>query len=182
MSVHLPHWQLVRQQRAAGEPSGAFAERVAQGLGFLQPPVDVFAILSRLGVHLQTAYGTRWSGAVQVQDGAAGIWVRAGEAPVRQRFTAAHELGHLMLHPPGVAFRDDTFSGSPQEAEANDFAAGLLMPRYLLVPYVQRTGTDAKPLSRVFGVSLAAMSLRLYKLGLVSRSSLPPNLANLFGR
>lgn len=57
-------------------------------------------------------------------------------SPECQRFTLAHELAHLMLHPAGVKFRDPPISAyealtairNPEEREANIFATELLMP------------------------------------------------------
>jgi|SRR6478672_1076733 len=56
------------------------------------------------------------------------------EFPQRKRYILAHELGHMLLHHQKVAsFVDDdtTLEGyrkGPQEKQANDFAAELLMP------------------------------------------------------
>lgn len=53
------------------------------------------------------------------------------------RFTAAHELAHIMLHP-GRMFRERPISGprldeqNPMEREADKFAAEFLMPEKLL--------------------------------------------------
>jgi len=67
------------------------------------------------------------------------IVVNANDAPVRQRFTMAHELGHLLIHRYSTAHADGRYqvrfrnersaSGSVrEEIEANQFAAELLMP------------------------------------------------------
>ena len=56
------------------------------------------------------------------------------EFPQRKRYVLAHELGHILLHANhNASFTDDdtTLEGykkGPQEKEANDFAAELLMP------------------------------------------------------
>jgi hypothetical protein len=54
-----------------------------------------------------------------------------------QRFTAAHEVGHFVLHPDEVLFRDRSLSDHgkerpPKEREADYFAACFLMPPKLL--------------------------------------------------
>jgi Zn-dependent peptidase ImmA (M78 family) len=57
-----------------------------------------------------------------------------------RRFTGAHELGHLVLHPGIQSFRESPIGDStivwhrlpPKEQEANLFAAALLMPERLL--------------------------------------------------
>lgn len=55
-----------------------------------------------------------------------------------RKFTAAHELGHALLHEQGVLHRDRAVDGStqqrrrdPQENQADTFAAYFLMPRKL---------------------------------------------------
>lgn len=94
------------------------------------------------------------------------------EAPVRQRFTVAHELGHYALNH-GSAFRDDASSFSsgnrdPKERQANQFAAELLMPKDALVRIVQ-SGKFAhvEELASIFNVSKVAMSYRVGNLGLL---------------
>src|SRR5689334_16313131 len=69
------------------------------------------------------------------------IGVNTHHAPVRQNFTMAHELGHLLLHDQEqlhvdrgsflVRLRNDVSSKGTDEAEreANFFAASLLMPK-----------------------------------------------------
>ncbi|MEK6211441.1 MAG: ImmA/IrrE family metallo-endopeptidase [Pseudomonadota bacterium] len=61
------------------------------------------------------------------------------------RFTAAHELGHWILHPhhtllrdrPVARFRRERSSRRPEEAEADHFAACFLMPRNLVTTYFE---------------------------------------------
>jgi len=61
-------------------------------------------------------------------------------APATQRFTAAHELGHWLLHPDNVMHRDRPLDGlefirvrrAPEEREADRFAALFLMPEKLV--------------------------------------------------
>jgi Zn-dependent peptidase ImmA (M78 family) len=73
------------------------------------------------------------------------------QAVERQRFSIAHELGHLLLHEykaphadgaPQVRYRNTISSlGTDQEeVEANQFAAELLMPANLLIPRFQQLG------------------------------------------
>ncbi|WP_197056466.1 MULTISPECIES: ImmA/IrrE family metallo-endopeptidase [Luteibacter] len=66
-----------------------------------------------------------------------------------QRFTLAHELGHVVLHPDGGGIHRDrpldgvTRSREPGEREADRFAAFFLMPEKLLRElFFQRFGTD----------------------------------------
>lgn len=96
------------------------------------------------------------------------IFTEKTEAAVRQRFTAAHELGHFALHKhligDGVQdnylLRSDRLS-SWVEVEANKYAADLLMP-YDKIDEAMRQGIRSpKALARAFGVSEIAMAIRL---------------------
>lgn len=120
------------------------------------------------------------------------IWVNADEAvraPGRRRFTIGHELGHWCLHrtPGGAVYcrhgevSEEAATESPapaaggprvvpgpahppQELEANQFAAALLMPRALVVATHARLGGGEAALARAFGVSEIAMQRRLWFL------------------
>jgi IrrE N-terminal-like domain len=116
------------------------------------------------------------------------IWVNAGEArdwPPRRRFTIGHELGHWSLHRTSGAVwcrshavdpADGADSGPatrraypPEESEANEFAAALLMPADLIRRHyerLRRRDPDGcfPQLCRLFGTSGAAMSRRLKRV------------------
>ena len=85
------------------------------------------------------------------------IWVNAAEArdwPSRRRFTISHELGHWCLHRTEGAVwcrshavdpPEETASAPPprkayppEESEANEFAAALLMPAHLVQRHYER--------------------------------------------
>lgn len=112
------------------------------------------------------------------------IGVNTRHARVRQNFTIAHELGHLLLHDRNeqlhvdrkfsVRLRSDISSKGTDEAEmeANYFAAELLMPTDFIRHDVQKLiGSDAdlaiQKLSEKYDVSREAMSIRLSTLGYV---------------
>lgn len=114
------------------------------------------------------------------------IGVNTHHAPARQTFTAAHELGHLLLHDQEEQFhvdhdfrvrlRDDVSSQGTDEAEreANLFAASLLMPRQFLEKdlqnedYVDLLDEDLlTDLARKYGVSAQALVNRLKNLGYI---------------
>ncbi|QFT84476.1 hypothetical protein FIU88_05715 [Halomonas sp. THAF12] len=93
------------------------------------------------------------------------------EASVRQRFTQAHELGHVLLNHVSkehTRLRDTTFNdrGDWREIDANAFAAELIMP----AEYVRHQASkiaDIGKLARYFGVSATAIRYRLSNLGLL---------------
>ncbi|MGK3985543.1 ImmA/IrrE family metallo-endopeptidase [Sorangium sp. So ce136] len=158
----VPLWRALRARvTSAGSPT-AGADVILRHFRAIAPPVAVEQFASSMGVPLERVSKVRWSGAVNSTTFAAKIWVRGSDAPVRQRFTIAHELGHLMLHEIGVAYRDDTFSGGWKEAQANQFAAALLVPQWMLRDYYRRQ--SSKVLASLFEVSEQAMMIQISKL------------------
>jgi Zn-dependent peptidase ImmA (M78 family)/DNA-binding XRE family transcriptional regulator len=80
------------------------------------------------------------------------------------RFDAAHELGHLVLH------RHAAPSGQQAEQDANAFASAFLMPAASVRAHAPRFATIDLliRLKKIWNVSLAALTYRLHKLGLLS--------------
>ncbi|HXJ21761.1 MAG TPA: ImmA/IrrE family metallo-endopeptidase [Polyangia bacterium] len=103
----------------------------------------------------------------------------------RQRFSIAHELGHLLLHAAGeevhvdrdtvfrVKRRDSESSKGtdPDEREANAFAAELLMPASFLlrdledIEVLEDSNSAVADLASRYGVSQQALMIRLANLG-----------------
>lgn len=125
-----------------------------------QPKVTVVTDLS-----LPSSGTSHWTG------GHWQITINGTERFTRQRFTLAHEYKHIIDHP----YVDETYAGlDPElggrraEAVCDYFAACLLMPK-VLVRSAWVSGGDnqhLEPLAAMFGVSQAAMALRLRQLGL----------------
>jgi Zn-dependent peptidase ImmA (M78 family) len=141
-------------------------------------PVEPAAIASKMGVEVRPELWLEGgvSGMVQFNESLKPvISYDQTEAPVRQRFTIAHELGHLvrghltneqrMLRDPKANFFSQ--QADPRETEANGFAADLLMPAHIVRFAVLEKGvTDLVRLANLFNVSQAAMRFRLINLGL----------------
>ena len=66
------------------------------------------------------------------------IYVNILDPEFRQRFTIAHEIGHIILDHEGISHRDTSYTvykgiiERMNEVSANSFAAELLMPEQLL--------------------------------------------------
>jgi Zn-dependent peptidase ImmA (M78 family) len=112
----------------------------------------------------------------------------------RQRFSLAHEIGHLVLHdaegdrlfidtnmrvyqrvgtPNDAVYSQTDSSTKPhEEREANQFASSLLIPEELVRKESKNLDLadeyDVAYLARRFGVSDQAMSIRLQQLGLIT--------------
>ena len=109
------------------------------------------------------------------------ISVKESEFYYRKRFTMAHELGHFLLHKDKIgdgvndtpAYRtsnaDDLFNPritSEHEAEANAFAAALLMPKEAVEYYYCEEKKSLKEMSIIFQASEKALEIRIKNLGL----------------
>jgi Zn-dependent peptidase ImmA (M78 family)/transcriptional regulator with XRE-family HTH domain len=85
----------------------------------------------------------------------------------RHRFTAAHELGHLLLH-------HEIATGDQQrEREANAFAAEFLTPANEIKAELQPRLRihELAELSRCWGISIKSLITRCRELGVTSESS-----------
>ena len=151
------------------------------------PPVDVEGVIRQLGIAYRNtpmSYGK--SGFIEHEEGRFTITVNSTEGRQRQRFTAAHELAHYLLHRDilvkqgGLARHDDSLfddfaPGNPpqpfnsaHEVEANKLAAEILMPKAAVTDAYDALDDNVDAVAQSFGVSRAAMEIRLKTLGLRS--------------
>lgn len=118
-------------------------------------------------------------GAYATKGGRAFIFISSDSYPARRRFTLAHELGHFAL---GHAGRIDPVAAlgsqvrSPEERDANAFAAELIAPVDAVRRWFDVRG-DAKPdrlrdivkCARYFGASPESMLYRIQRAKLISK-------------
>jgi Zn-dependent peptidase ImmA (M78 family) len=137
-------------------------------------PVPIERIISEIGLRLdRELLDDDVSGFIErLSDGSYRIVVNALHPQTRQRFTAAHELGHYIYHRDllgdGVgdnrAYRAEGTGRTNanirplHERQANSFAANVLMPRHMLTDVFGQSTLD---LANSFGVSQEAMRIRL---------------------
>ena len=137
-------------------------------------PVDVQGVVGAFGLKVYaTELPEGVSGVLYKPQGSSAgagfvILVDKTEPPERQRFTAAHELGHYLLHRDSVGDRiaENFFlhaegMTSTQEDEANEFANELLMPMDAVLGAIQDRINTVEGLAQHFGVSVVAMGNRL---------------------
>lgn len=157
--------------------------------GVTMPPVPVDRIAESLGaiISFEPFEGKDDLSGILYRDGKNKIiGINSAHTQNRQRFSIAHEIGHLRLHSKElfvdkvvrVNFRDNksSLATDREEIEANTFAAELLMPKNFI-----NTGIDSlikkrqafdkdeiiEHLSRAFHVSPQAMEYRLVNLGIL---------------
>jgi Zn-dependent peptidase ImmA (M78 family) len=142
--------------------------------GEISLPVDPFVIARKLGIQTYVAnLPEKVSGIFRAKPGSdPKIYINTLDHANRQRFTCAHELGHYYLMvaegrtDEEIVERRDLFSTTGQderEVYANQFAAGLLMPKEKLKE--MRAEKSPATLAYEFGVSPDAMAFRLKNIG-----------------
>lgn len=108
-------------------------------------------------------------------DGVKLIVLTAGAIPARQRFTLAHELGHLLAgDDQGLHLDENIFDPAqrrdPSEQRANAFAAAFLMPEATLREAVETHGFGIADFARLvcdLVVSPSALAYRMLGLRLI---------------
>ena len=137
-------------------------------------PTPVVAAANMLGYAVKQFEPTRVtrdvSGAVNHDEKT--IYVNAIEVPFRKRFTIAHEVGHVVLHPEAnrVDYRGDIGYSPDQKAretEANAFASELLMPRHVFEALWHAHGGDVDAVAAQLEVSVQAATIQAKKLKLL---------------
>ena len=159
------------------KPRIGFARNVARKLladvGINNPPVLIRDIINHIKKEKDLsiyswAFGEDTDG-IQITEGEkATIGYNKAQHPHRQRFTVAHEIGHLLLGHTGKNFILDLNSKKPEEIEANQFAAELLMPLEMLKKDLQ-SKKNAKDIAKEYNVSEEAVWWRLYDCKLITK-------------
>ncbi len=143
--------------------AGRVLARLEQVSGRKQLPVPVETIAALCGyqVVLLTTLPPELSGLVSLEKRLIGI--NGKHHSRRQRFSIAHELGHILLkHPPEI---DATpFEIRIVDREADVFAAELLMPTADLTIMVEN-GESVESLRQRYGVSKEALRIKIQALG-----------------
>lgn len=124
--------RVAEEARPRGVPAVAVAVRHAFGLTAREPVHDICGLLESRGIKVgsvEVATDAFFGLSVAEEDGGPAVIVNTWERlPVEQQIlSAAHELGHLLLHlgayDVGVEEEDES-----QETEAETFASHFLMP------------------------------------------------------
>nr|VFK50674.1 MAG: protein of unknown function (DUF955) [Candidatus Kentron sp. TC] len=164
----------------------------------ISPPIDVQLITDLLDVHIDKRVdfnNVDTVGSISIKDDRVVIWINPleNEFEPRERFTIAHEIGHLILHinpttgkqefidtEKTIRRRDSSWDF--EEYQANNFAAQLLMPadlidkygNIIIYNYKKETGESKiqlteliKELASRFKVSELAMTYRLKNVGAI---------------
>lgn len=164
------------------------AEQLVNNAGIDGPPIPVEELAAAQGVTVSyEPFDDTMSGMLFRGEGKPIIGINSAHHYHRQRFSIAHEIGHLLLHDGKrtifvdkairIDLRDENSSLGvvKEEIEANAFAAALLMPRAFIRDAISRVverDPDFNPqallqeLAQRFKVSTEAMQHRLSSVGI----------------
>jgi Zn-dependent peptidase ImmA (M78 family) len=160
-----------------------------------EAPINLDKICNFFNIDVNKKEDIPFDGFSKYEDEKYFIYYKSGiTSSFRERFTIAHELGHIFLHfsENKKFFKDETLNKKLKqnnikiaarglnnhkyydfnlEREANNFAANLLMPSNLLLKeityYEFINETAIKELSETFKVSREAIKNRLKNLGII---------------
>lgn len=130
------------------------------------PLRDLTSLVERAGclvVHCDFAALKVDGFTVQLPDMPPCIFINRNQPADRQRFSLAHELGHVVMH---------QVPSPTMEDEANAFAAALLMPARDIRPHLSQRLTLQKlaALKPAWRVSMAALLVRAKTIGAITNS------------
>jgi Zn-dependent peptidase ImmA (M78 family) len=154
----------------ASAAAAAALARIRGAAEHLSVPVPIDRIAGALGYRIILLYDVpeEISGLVSARDRLIGV--NGCHHPHRRRFTVGHELGHVLLgHPPESRCSHERIR--MYDLEADRCASDLLIPRYLLDPFL-RKNVPLSDLARIFDVSQEAMTLKLGWIGQPFRAPL----------
>lgn len=157
------------------------AQRLLKKAGVSKPPVPIDAIAESLGATVRYSPFRGELAGMLIRDKESKrtvIGVNSLNHVNRQRFTIAHECGHLLLHKGKPAYIDRSFrinrrdgvssqATDADEIEANRFAAELLMPYNMILDDLLEYQPDIEDedelrgLADKYAVSLQAFTFRI---------------------
>ncbi len=133
-------------------------------------PIDVLNLIGKEAPGYRIIYEENWPDRLSGLTNKAQKIIRINKThpPLRQRFSLAHELGHICLdHDLVLSNRIEGEEVKNEiEKEADEFAAELLMPIDIFKKAFNAK-TDLETLAEMFEVSTTAVSVRLLKLHLI---------------
>jgi len=170
--------KLTSENARCGDEAGLAARR-SLGLPIDQPLDDILRALERTAgveVFSRPLGDTGIEGACLTTRGRSFILLNSSKPPVRQRFTLAHEYGHLFLnHGTSYDVALSWGNSDPKEVQANYFAASFLMPEPAITTALRGVGSldfdGLVTLAAQFGVSAPAMRIRLDTVDAVDRGA-----------
>ncbi|SRR6266851_2081858 len=196
LALRLPRYQLEGETPWLERRIERLANHVRKSCGIRDcGPDNIVAVLENLGVRCLFFHydGRGLDGLSTLQDDMCLMMLRIRDTGIERTISsAAHELGHLVLHP--HLFTEELIAGGPErnyEKEAQLFAGYFLVPSDDLLEVWEGEGLYRLPpvhalllLKRVFRVSFWFLYERVHQVGLVPPHAYPrliPEVKRLLG-
>lgn len=167
------------------------ARKIINEMNIVAPPVVIEEVAKKYGAKLryEPFEGEDDISGVLYRDvNTCIIGINSAHSKTRQRFTIAHEIGHLVMHDRKIfvdkavkiSFRDkrSSMAVDNDEIEANQFAAEILMPRDMVEKEINKLISKNKSfqskesfiedMAKIFVVSTQSMEFRLNNLGILT--------------
>jgi len=146
---------------ACADPAG-----VVLSMGVNSAPVDITYYAKTLGINeINYVTGAKWHGACDTQgDKYARIYISVDQSQQMQRYTFAHQLGHVLMGERNKAYRNIWTSRNPwhNNSAAADFACELLMPTWML--QYEAHGRSLEYLANKFDVPIEMMRYKIVNI------------------
>lgn len=130
-------------------------------------PVRMSALCRQMGIAVKTDEALSTGGYTHNFNGTPIIFVSASDSTERQRFTTAHELGHILLGHVGkyeLVNREPSPNDNPIEQAANVFASRLLAPACVLWGCGVRSADEIAELCKISRIAAEYRFTRLTEL------------------
>lgn len=164
VEIHKYH---VSSDAEAEEASLKF--RLENNVNDLMPLTDLTSVIENLGINIiylddDRDYLRGFDGVSEIIEDHPFICLTKNANHFRQRFTLAHELGHLVL---------DIDEGSDEESVCDIFASSLLLPKRALIKEFgeKRNSIEWQEFieaQREYGISIKSIIYRLHREGVIT--------------
>ena len=152
------------------------AEQLLQELGITEPEeIDLEAIAYHVGATIKRRPLDGCEARIVGSDNKAIITVNSSSSKVRQQFSIGHEIGHWYCHRGRtLVCRADDIGGHHSdvailERHADKFASNLLLPNYIVRPYLNKfkklNFDTIRKTAKSFGTSIPATAISLVERG-----------------
>ena len=146
-----------------------------------EPPVDIIKVAQSLGfIIIPFDFPETISAVIKIEGAKKIIAVNKNHPEVRQRFSISHELGHYLSGHENFSHDRETLvdrdkkyldPNHREEEEADEFAAELLIPEFMLKNDVLVNKLDAASLAKKYNVSEQTMWIQLINLKLAAKQT-----------
>ena len=148
-----------------------YARKILKRYSVENPPVSIHEIAKSEGFIIKLLDQPKeFSGILHRETKSIGV--NQNHHMYRQRFSIAHEMGHYYLEHPEVRKLNYLDNGDElkkiYDAEADEFAGEILVPREMLKKKVKQHKTVGELATRFF-VSTTVMSIQIMKHGLLNQ-------------